>query len=149
MQRQQDLIDRLWPDTVVEPNNLQVNVSLVRRVLEGASGVELQTVRGQGYRLITDVAHPNGAAASPAASPRQRVYFCKAPDGARLAYAKLGDGPPLVKAANWLSHLELDWQFEVWRHWLALLGRGRTLVRYDARGNGLSDWNPPPPLGAG
>jgi DNA-binding winged helix-turn-helix (wHTH) protein len=39
LQRQQDLIERLWPDTVVEPNNLQVNVSLVRRVLEGAPGV--------------------------------------------------------------------------------------------------------------
>ncbi|HSP20130.1 MAG TPA: hypothetical protein VLQ79_11480, partial [Myxococcaceae bacterium] len=42
-----------------------------------------------------------------------------------------------------MSHLELDWRFDVWRHWLELLGRDRTLVRYDARGNGLSDWSPP------
>ena len=144
LQRQQVLMDRLWPGTFVEPNNLQVNVSLIRRALEGAPGVELQTVRGQGYRLVTEVARLESTAdSSAAAGTGQRTYFCKADDGARLAYAKLGEGPRLVKAANWLSHLELDWRFEVWRHWLDLFSRGRTLLRYDARGNGLSDWSPP------
>src|SRR5207237_7055684 len=73
----------------------------------------------------------------------QRIHFAKAHDGARLAYAFLGDGPPLFKAANWLSHLEIDWQGPIWTHWLELLSRGRRLIRYDARGNGLSDWSPP------
>ena len=144
LQRQQKLIDRLWPDTFVEPNNLQYNVSLLRRVLEGADGVELQTVRGQGYRLVADVSRAGES--SPVrtqAGTAQRTHVCKAEDGTRLAYARLGDGPPLVKAANWLSHLELDWRFEVWRHWLDLFSRRHTLVRYDARGNGLSDWAPP------
>jgi len=144
LQRQQELMDRLWPDTIVEPNNLQVAISLVRRVLEGAAGVELQTVRGQGYRLVADVARSDlggPVAAPPGAS--QRTHFCRAPDGARLAYALFGEGPPIVKAANWLSHLELDWKGELSRRWLELLGRGHRLVRYDARGNGLSDWNPP------
>ncbi len=148
LQRQQDLIDRLWPDTVVEPNNLQVNISLVRRVLEGVTGVELQTVRGQGYRLMADVTRPDGVevtapSAATTASAAQRTYVCRAADGARLAYARLGEGPPVVKAANWLSHLELDWKGELNRRWLELLSRGRCLVRYDARGNGLSDWSPP------
>ncbi len=141
--RQQDLMDRLWPDTFVEPNSLQSNVSLVRRAIEGVAGVELQTVRGQGYRLLATVtggeAAPDPGALRGAA---QRTYFCKAADGTRLAYATLGAGPPIVKVANWLSHLELDWQGPVWPSWLALLGRRRSLVRYDARGNGLSDWNP-------
>jgi len=149
LQPQQALIERLWPDTFVEPNNLQYNVSLIRRAFEGASGVELQTVRGRGYRLLADVARSDVArsdAAPPPAgegSATQKTYFCKAADGARLAYARSGSGPPLVKAANWLSHLELDWRFGVWRHWLPLFGRRHTLVRYDARGNGLSDWAPP------
>jgi len=144
LQSQQTLIDRLWPDTFVEPNNLQYNVSLIRRALEGADGVELQTVRGQGYRLLADVSRADGS--SPVKQPdgaAQRTYVCKAEDGTRLAYARLGDGPPLVKAANWLSHLALDWRFEVWRQWLDLFARRHTLVRYDARGNGLSDWAPP------
>ena len=144
LQPQQVLIERLWPDTFVEPNNLQYNVSLIRRALEGASGVELQTVRGRGYRLVADVAGSDAASAPGGdGSATQKTYFCKAIDGTRLAYARLGSGPPLVKAANWLSHLELDWRFGVWRHWLPLFGRRHTLVRYDARGNGLSDWAPP------
>lgn len=144
LQRQQELMDRLWPDSFVEPNNLQYNVSLIRRVLEGAPAVELQTVRGQGYRLVAEVTRSEQPGVATArGSGAQQMYFCKAEDGARLAYARLGAGPPVVKAANWLSHLELDWRFPVWPHWLELLSRRHTLVRYDARGNGMSDWAPP------
>jgi pimeloyl-ACP methyl ester carboxylesterase len=63
-----------------------------------------------------------------------------APDGVRIAYATSGAGPPLVKAANWMSHLDHDWESPIWRHWLLALGGERTLVRYDERGCGLSDW---------
>jgi DNA-binding SARP family transcriptional activator/pimeloyl-ACP methyl ester carboxylesterase len=71
----------------------------------------------------------------------QSIYFCISPDGVRLAYAVVGQGPVLVKAANWLSHLEHDWNSPVWRHWLSGLAVKHTLVRYDERGCGLSDWN--------
>ena len=70
----------------------------------------------------------------------QRIRFCLAPDGVRIAFATSGAGPPLVKVSNWLTHLEFDWQSPVWRHWLRELGRDHTLVRYDQRGCGLSDW---------
>ncbi len=149
LQQQRSLIERLWPDSFVEPNNLQYNVSLVRRALGEAPGVEIETVRGQGYRLRANVARTEEAAAAAApARPAddaaaQRTHFCRAADGTRLAYATLGSGPAIVKAANWLNHLELDWQGPVWRPWLDCLSRGRCLVRYDARGNGLSDWRPP------
>ena len=69
----------------------------------------------------------------------QQVRFCTAPDGLRLAYAVHGSGPPIVRAATWLTHLDFDWDSPVWRHWLAELGDGHTLVRYDERGCGLSD----------
>jgi hypothetical protein len=72
---------------------------------------------------------------------KQHVRFCTATDGVRLAYAVHGSGPPLVKVATWLSHLELDWESPVWRHWLQRLGERYTLVRYDERGCGLSDTN--------
>ncbi len=143
LQRQQVLMERLWPDTFVEPNSLQYNVSLVRRVIDGAPGVEIQTVRGQGYRLIAEVAREGDGAVARTSRGLQRTQFCTAADGARLAYATIGDGPAIVKAANWLSHLELDWQGKVWSELLDLLSRRRCLVRYDARGNGLSDWSPP------
>jgi class 3 adenylate cyclase/pimeloyl-ACP methyl ester carboxylesterase len=73
--------------------------------------------------------------------PNQEIKYCRTPDGVRLAYAKSGSGPPLVKTANWMNHLEYDWESPVWRHVIRGLSRGHTLVRYDARGNGLSDWD--------
>src|SRR5215212_8201078 len=71
-----------------------------------------------------------------------RIGFCRADDGVQLAYGVHGGGPPLVKAANWLTHLEHDWESPVWRHWLEALGERRTVVRYDERGSGLSDPDP-------
>lgn len=72
---------------------------------------------------------------------KQEIRFCTTPDGVRIAYATSGSGPPLVKTANYLTHLEHDWNGPVWRHWLRGLGRHHTLVRYDERGCGLSDWD--------
>ena len=70
---------------------------------------------------------------------RQEVRFCTAPDGVRIAYAIHGTGPPLVRTATWLTHLELDWESPVWRHWLEGLADGNRVLRYDERGCGLSD----------
>ena len=69
----------------------------------------------------------------------QQIRFCTTADGVRLAYAMHGSGPPVVKAGNWLTNLEHDWQSPVWRHWLDALADGHTLIRYDERGGGLSD----------
>jgi pimeloyl-ACP methyl ester carboxylesterase/DNA-binding CsgD family transcriptional regulator len=69
----------------------------------------------------------------------QRIRFCTAPDGVRLAYATSGKGPALVRAPHWLTHLEFDWRSPVWRPWLEGFSSGHTLVRFDPRGCGLSD----------
>jgi len=70
---------------------------------------------------------------------QQQIRFCKSFDGTRIAYAAIGEGPPLVKAPHWLTHLEYEQQSAIWRPWLANLARGRTLVRMDTRGCGLAD----------
>lgn len=75
--------------------------------------------------------------------PHQELRYCTSPDGTRLAWSAVGDGFPLVKTANWLNHIEFDWKSPVWRHWLRELTRENCLVRYDERGNGLSDWDTP------
>jgi DNA-binding SARP family transcriptional activator/pimeloyl-ACP methyl ester carboxylesterase len=77
----------------------------------------------------------------PVAAAVQQVRFCIAADGTGLAYSCVGEGPALVKTANWLNHLEYDWDSPVWRHWIAHFTQYRQLVRYDERGNGLSDWS--------
>ncbi|MEZ5929585.1 MAG: alpha/beta hydrolase, partial [Parvularculaceae bacterium] len=81
----------------------------------------------------------------PPAPPRQKVRFVKARDGACLAWASVGEDnhPPLVKAANWLSHLELDWEAPIWSPLFRNLATDHRLIRYDERGCGLSDWKVP------
>ena len=69
----------------------------------------------------------------------QRFQFCTAPDGTRIAIAAVGSGPPLVRSAHWLSHVEHDLASPVWGPWLAELSRDHTYIRYDQRGCGLSD----------
>jgi class 3 adenylate cyclase/pimeloyl-ACP methyl ester carboxylesterase len=72
---------------------------------------------------------------------QQQIRYCRSADGVRLAYSLVGSGPPLVKSANWLNHHEIDWELPLYRHMLLGLAKHNTLVRYDARGNGLSDWD--------
>lgn len=76
-----------------------------------------------------------------APSSRPAIRFVQTADRVRLAYARSGQGEPLViKAATWLSHLEVDWDSPVWRHLLSAMSERGSFVRYDERGCGLSDW---------
>jgi pimeloyl-ACP methyl ester carboxylesterase/DNA-binding CsgD family transcriptional regulator len=75
----------------------------------------------------------------------QQVRFCASSDGARLAYALSGTGPPLVRAPHWFTHLEHDWSNPAMMPWSAGLSRGYSLLRFDQRGTGLSDRDVPVP----
>lgn len=75
------------------------------------------------------------------AAPAQQIRFCTTTDGVRIAYAITGKGIPLVRAPHWLTHIEHDWQTPIWSEWLNELSRGHSLLRFDQRGCGLSDWN--------
>jgi pimeloyl-ACP methyl ester carboxylesterase len=111
---------------------------------DGRSQRLIRTVHGRGYQFAAsagEAAQPDPVVNLLPAPSGQEIRFARAGDGTRLAYAVSGAGPPLVKAANWLSHLAYDWESPVWRHWLAELSRRFRLVRYDERGCGLSDWD--------
>jgi pimeloyl-ACP methyl ester carboxylesterase/DNA-binding CsgD family transcriptional regulator len=71
---------------------------------------------------------------------RQHVRYVQASDGTRLAWAESGAGPVVVKAANWLTHLEYEWESPVWRHWIQFFSEHWRFVRYDERGCGMSEW---------
>jgi len=75
----------------------------------------------------------------PAPRYEQEIRFCTTKDGVQLAYSRMGSGPPLIKTGNWMTHLEFDFETPIWRHLYRELSRDHTLIRYDARGNGLSD----------
>src|SRR2546427_9455851 len=72
---------------------------------------------------------------------RQRIRYLRTPDGVQLAWAEAGAGPVLVKAANWVTHLEYDWESPLWRHWIRFFSGHFRFIRYDDRGFGMTDWN--------
>ena len=147
--KKEELMRRVWPDTVVEENNLNKNVSLLRKALgEEANGQSyIETVPRMGYRFVAAVKEiaaptsPEGVALPDRPDdplPRQDIRFSVTPDGVRIAWASIGSGPPLVKASNWLTHLDYEWESPVWRHWWAELSKHHRVIRYDERGNGMS-----------
>ncbi len=140
-----ELLDTVWGHQFVTESALTTRIKQLRQAV-GDTGKEqkvVQTIHGRGYRFVASVQEMPDAVERPRlAMPdelRQDISFCTAPDGTRLAFATIGSGPPLMRAAHWMTHLDYDWQSPVWRHWLVGMARGRTLVRYDERGNGLSD----------
>jgi len=129
-------------------------ICISRQVLDQIDGKLKLPFRELGRQNLKNIARPievyaidldkNGSPAArvlSAANLKQTIRYCRATDGVRLAYAKVGSGPGLLKSAHWLGHLEYDWDLPLYRDFLLGLASSFTLVRYDARGNGLSDWD--------
>jgi pimeloyl-ACP methyl ester carboxylesterase/DNA-binding winged helix-turn-helix (wHTH) protein len=146
-----DLLDAIWKGRIVSESTLTSRINAARRAIgdTGADQILIKTIARKGFRFTGEVEEGERALLQPlgeraeAAAPslRQEVQFCTAADGVRIAYAVVGNGPPLVKTANWLNHLEYDWQGPIWSHLLRAMAARYRLVRYDERGNGLSDWD--------
>jgi pimeloyl-ACP methyl ester carboxylesterase len=141
-----ELLDAIWGDRFVSDSALTSRLKDARRAIgdDGRGQRLISTVHGVGYRFVAAVVDEN-APAPPAVGPAHRrasqeIRYCTSPDGVRIAYACTGSGPPLVKAANWLTHLDLEWDGPIWAHWIDALSLQHRLVRYDERGCGLSDW---------
>jgi pimeloyl-ACP methyl ester carboxylesterase/DNA-binding winged helix-turn-helix (wHTH) protein len=144
-----DLMTAVWPETSVEENNLDRNISTLRKTLGTQSGGRqfIETVPRVGYRFLAPVTESNSLSPPFASAPeisstaRQEIRFCVTPDKARLAYSTIGSGHPLVKVANCFNHLDFEWDSPIWHHWVRDLASGASILRYDGRGNGLSTWD--------
>jgi len=139
-----ELLDAVWGDRFVSESALTSRLKEARRAVgdDGQRQQVIATVHGRGYRFIAQVTeHVEGGAVIGATTTiPQDIRYAVSPDGVCVAFATAGHGPPLVKAANWLTHLELEWDSPIWSHWLRALAERHQLVRYDERGCGLSDW---------
>lgn len=135
-----ELLDVVWGGRYVSESALTSRVKMLRRAVgdDGNQQRVIATVHGVGYRFVAEIV--GGAREPERVRPPQQIRYCVSPDGVRVAYAVSGTGPPLVKAANWLTNLDLEWSSPIWAHWLDGLAARRRLVRYDERGCGLSDW---------
>jgi pimeloyl-ACP methyl ester carboxylesterase/DNA-binding winged helix-turn-helix (wHTH) protein len=148
--RKDAFMESVWPDSIVEDNNLDYCISQLRKLLHPAKYIE--TVPRHGYRFVAPVRNVVHSAVLPAVEaggpsttplPRQDIRFSVTEDGVRLAWASIGDGPPLVKASNWLTHLDFEWGSPIWQHWWTELGKHHRVIRYDERGNGMSQRDVP------
>ncbi len=129
-----ELLDTVWGDRFVSESALASRLKSARRAVgdDGAGQRVIRTVFGRGYQFVAPVVEhheqgapaPTRAGATPTAPLQQTVRFCTASDGHRIAYATIGSGPVLVKAANWLTHLDHDRETSVWGHWLEGLADG-------------------------
>ena len=142
----EELFDSVWGGRFVGEAALTSRIKAARRALgdDGESQRYIRTVRGRGYQFVGTIADAPAQPAPPPPEPaplRQHIAFCQAADGVQLAYAVVGEGPPLVRAANWMTHLGYDIESPVWRHWVRDLSLKYTFIRYDERGCGLSDWD--------
>jgi len=135
---------------IAEPGGICIS----RQVFDQVSRALKADFQALGPRTLKNIAQPvdvfaimpadRGAPGSGVTGPnavdlKQEIRFCTAPDGVQLAYSMIGQGPPLMKTGNWMTHLEFDLESPIWRHLYHELAKDHTLVRYDARGNGLSD----------
>ena len=152
----EDLLATVWGGRLVSESALTTRINAARHAIgdDGELQRLIRTIPRKGFRFVGDVQEvgpanePSALGISPTSSDwagknitalRQDIRYSCASDGVRLAFAKVGNGPRLLKAANYLNHLEYDWESPVTRHLLHGLAGHFTLLRYDARGNGLSD----------
>jgi hypothetical protein len=132
---------------LAEPGEIYISGTVFDQV-KGKIDLSLDDL---GLQQVKNIAEPvrvcrvrlNKAPTRDSARLQQEINYCRAPDGVRLAWATIGQGPPLVRAAHWMTHLEFEWESPLRQPAIQALARKHTLIRYDARGNGLSDWEVP------
>ena len=136
-------------ENIAEPGGICIS----RQVFDQVSRALKADFQALGPRTLKNIARPvdvfaiapvdrgagSGVTAPNPVDLAQEIRFCTAPDGVQLAYSMIGQGPPLVKTGNFMTHLEFDLESPIWRHLYRELAKDHTLIRYDARGNGLSD----------
>jgi DNA-binding winged helix-turn-helix (wHTH) protein len=153
-----DLVASVWGGRIVSDSAIAVRINAARRAIgdDGEHQRLIRAVARKGFRFVGDLREEPGLVATrdPSAvaaeqrtashGPRdQTIAFCKTKDGINLAVASVGNGMPLVSTPTWATHLEYDWQSPARaRLWRRLADRFR-LIRYDARGFGLSDRDVP------
>jgi DNA-binding winged helix-turn-helix (wHTH) protein/alpha-beta hydrolase superfamily lysophospholipase len=134
-----EIVETVWGGRIVSEAAISSRINAVRRALgdDGARQAILRTLPRRGFRL--EVAVETDTAEVRAASAEQHVRFAPSRDGTAIAWATAGNGPPLLRAGHFLTHLDFDRQSAIWRPLIDALEARFTLTRYDQRGTGMSD----------
>lgn len=140
-----DLIEAVWGGRIVSEATLSSRISFARQAVgdSGEAQAVIRTIPRRGFRFVAEASAEDTIGDGGAGAARdipQTIRYCTTGDEVQLAYSVAGSGPPLLKVANWLNHLEFDWESPIWRALFQSLASYRQLIRYDSRGVGLSDW---------
>jgi len=138
-----ELMASVWAGRIVSDATVAVRINAARRAV-GDSGALQQLIRTfprKGFRFVGDARDARPAAAAAAAVPvdSNDIRFCRTSDGVSIATAACGTGVPVVRTATWLNHLQAEWHNPIRAGLMQFLASRCRLVRYDSRGNGLSD----------
>ena len=135
-----ELLDELWGHRFVSESALTTRVKVARKLLgdDGQSQRMIRTVHGRGYQFVGPLEDTVEAEVVSQRVPPVAVQFAAARGGVRLAIGSTGSGPPLLKVANWMTHVNKDADSPIWGHWVRDLSLHHQFIRYDARGCGLS-----------
>lgn len=141
-----ELVEQVWDGRIVSDATISARINAARAAVgdSGQSQSVIRTVTRRGLQLVVPVARAQTAEPDlhppPPVAPKAPVVvrMTASADGTGIAWCKSGTGPPLLRAGHWLTHLERDVPSPIWGPWLARMQRGRTLVRYDTRGTGMS-----------
>ncbi len=144
-----DLLAAVWGGRIVSELTLATRINAARHAIvdSGAAQRLIRTVPRKGFRFVGEVTEVQTATGPPETGTdlpaAQEITFCRTSDGVNLAISALGEGEPLLKTANWLNHLEHDWEGPLFAGLFRRLTAHNRFIRYDGRGNGLSDWDVP------
>jgi DNA-binding winged helix-turn-helix (wHTH) protein/pimeloyl-ACP methyl ester carboxylesterase len=150
-----EILETIWHGRVVSEATLSSRINSTRLAIgdNGTTQTFIRTIPRRGFRFVGELRTQRDVSAIPSPTdvtetiPRtdftanQEVTFCTTADGVRLAVASVGKGNVLVKTANWLNHVEYDWQSPVWAPTFGRWAAKQKLIRYDQRATGLSDWD--------
>ncbi len=132
---------------LAEPGGVCISDIVHQTVLERLN----QPFRDMGSQRVKNISRPIRVwqwtpdappeRATPEIALKQRVQFCNSADGTQIAWASVGEGYPVLKAPNYLNHIEYEWGAPFWGPFLSEFASQNRLIRFDQRGNGLSDWD--------
>ncbi|WP_035899945.1 alpha/beta fold hydrolase [Labrenzia sp. DG1229] len=136
------IIERVWDGRIVSEATISARINAARTAVgdNGKSQAVIRTVQRRGLELVAPVETDCNVTPSAGSAKRmQTIHFVRSEDGTSIAYARSGDGSPVVRAGHFLTHLEKDWSSPVWGPYLKELSSRYSLIRYDQRGTGLSE----------
>ena len=143
----EDLVQSVWHGRAISDSAISTRINAARRALgdDGTAQRFIKTIHGRGFRfeVAPQTGFSSGHAEREAADQLRtvEVRYCRTHDGVNVAYGETGQGVPLVKAASFMTHIQYDSDGILHRDWIRSFTKFCRYIRYDERGNGLSDWS--------